>query len=97
MAIIYNSRRVSSGSPSKPFHELDFDLVASIEYDRIGAELDATLAKYSAESGEAGISLGSEAVLKIVSFCGMYGASGRRADMAGMVDSVREVTGSFRI
>ena len=95
VTVIYNSRKVSAGAAAKPFHELDFDLVASIEHGRIGAELDAMLARYSEEEGPPAQPVSSEAALKIVSFCGMYGASGRRTDMAAMVDSVREASSSF--
>lgn len=100
--IVYNARKLevlTPPSPSKrPIHELDLELLASLEQSRLTAAVVPLLDKMRAASA---VSLTetdptqllsryethSNALLKLSSYCGYYNSqSGKRYDINGLLD-----------
>lgn len=100
--ISYNARRLDvpvPASPSKrPLHELDLDLLVSLEQARLTAALTPLLDKMRSSSAvslaEANPALllsrydtHSNVLLKLSSYCGFYNSqSGKRYDINGLLD-----------
>ena len=102
LAVFYNARRLEIATPSsvakRPIHELDLELLASLEQTRLTVALSPLVDKLRSA---AAVSLTdanpallliryqtySDVLLKLSSYCGVYSSqSGKRYDIDGLLN-----------